>query len=164
MAVENSTGQGVSGIEPTTHPPKAMEVPKAPAVNVRCTTVQCPVGTVRDSGGCDAKAMSDQGRTCTPGVPMAQFLEGTAPSVPVSQAAATVARESATEDSTFNAGKRTAVFLNVALLPHQADKLRAQGVTALTVQRFGAFQEPVSTLMQVKRLIREGRGSGSRGV
>ena len=61
------------------------------------------------------------------------------------------------DDSTFNAGKRTAVFLNVALLPHQADRLRAQGVTALTVQRFGAFQEPVSTLMQVKRLIREGR-------
>ena len=57
-----------------------------------------------------------------------------------------------------------AVFLNVTLQPQQAGKLMAQGVTALSVQQFGAFQEPVSTLMQVKRLIREGRGSGSRGV
>ena len=95
--------------------------------------------TAQVSGGCDAKAMCDQGRTSTSGITVTQLSKGTASADPVSQATRTVAGGSRLEDSTNSTEKRKAVFLNVTLQPQQAGKLMAQGVTALSVQRFGAF-------------------------
>ena len=90
------------------------------------------------SGGCEAKAMSDQGRTSTSGIEVAQVSEGTASKDPVTQAVSTEPGGSVLEDPTGSTEKRVAVFLNATLQPQQTEKLAAQGVTAITVQRVGA--------------------------
>ena len=53
--------------------------------------------TAQVSGGCDAKAMSDQGRTSTSGITVTQYSKGTASADPVSQATRTVAGGSVLE-------------------------------------------------------------------
>ena len=151
----NPIGQVTTGGEFLHGLPGVEEVPKALTEQERRTKELCTGKATQQMGGCDARAMSDQGRTRTSGTEATHIPKGSALIESVSQAIST-STGTVLGDS-VGAGKRVAVFLNVSLQPPQVKLLEAQGVTALSVLRFGAFQEPVSTLMRVKKLIREGR-------
>ena len=84
--------------------------------------------TAQVSGGCDAKAMCDQGRTSTSGITVTQLSKGTASADPVSQATRTVAGGSRLEDSTNSTEKRKAVFL---MLHFGRSKLAETGLSAV---------------------------------
>ena len=61
------------------------------------------------------------------------------------------------ERTGLNTSKRMILLLNVSPQPQTSVALDAAGITVVPLRRFGTLHEPTTTLMAVKRAIREGR-------